>query len=300
MTEVRRLVERGAYPRHHLWGADALAAAVHDVEWGPFGGDERLVRLTRLTRGKLGSLDQEWAMRAARNALIYSGDQNLTRGLAYLPGYRLASIFHSIGPPRGASGWVRRIATALCLSRRTREVLIHASRRDPKRTATVRWGPDLAFYEPAYGGQGVVSAGKTERDHATLRAAADRLGVEARIHALAPGEAPRDLNTILDDMRKAAVVAIPLDDPDKLLGLSELNDALALAKAVVLTRSPHFDFDIEAEGFGCWADPGDPASFAAALEQATANAEAMGRKARAFAERSWNYDLFCKGLLSAL
>src|SRR3954468_14388234 len=300
MTEVRRLVERGAYPRHHLWGADALAAAGHDVEWGPFGGDERLMRLTRLTRGKLGSLDQEWAMRSAQRALIYSGDQNLTRGLAYLPGYRLASIFHSIGPARGGGGWVRRLGPALCLSQRTRELLIQDYGRDPQRTVTVRWGPDLAFYEPAYGGERVVSAGKTGRDHAALRTAADRLGIEARIHALAPGEAPRDLNMILDDMREAAVVAIPLDDPDKLLGLSELNDAIALGKAVAMTRSAHFDFDIEAEGFGVWAEPHDADSFAKALERATADAEAMGRRARDFAARAWNYEVFCDDLLTAI
>jgi hypothetical protein len=308
MTEVRRLVEVGEYPRHHLWGADALERAGHDVHWGPFGGDERLARMTRLTRGKLGYLDQEHGMLAlgdSPDTLIYSGDQNLTRGLAYRRRWRglearLASVFHSVGRKTMASGWVRGVDVALCLSERTRDVLIRDYGRKPESTIAVRWGPDLSFYEPAPGGEGVLSAGKTGRDLATLRTAVDRLGAPAKIHALEPGEAPRDLNLILDDMRAAAVVAIPLADPDKLLGLSELNDALALGKPVVATRSPHFDFDVEACGFGCWAEPHDPDSFAGALQRALANADEMGKRARAFAEQYWNYEMFCADVLSSV
>lgn len=313
MTEVRELCAAELYPRQHLWGADALERAGHKVVWGPFGGDERLARLTRLTRGKLGYLEQEVALAglADRATLIYSGDQNLTRGLAYLRRHRLVSIFHSIGRPSVASAWVRGVNIALCLSRRTRDVLVHDYGRDPARTHAVRWGPDLTY--PGYARVGdpaapaapdalVVSAGKTGRDWATLRAALDRTGFPSRIHALAPGEAPRDLNQILDDMRRAAVVAIPLDRADRLLGLSELNDAIALGKPVVVTRSPHFDFDVEAEGFGICVEPGDVDGWVAALTRIADDASAaaaMGARARAFAERAWNYETFCADVLSS-
>jgi glycosyltransferase involved in cell wall biosynthesis len=303
MTEVRRLCERGEYPRQHLWAADALERGGHEVVWGPFGGDERLARLTRLTRGKLGYLDQEVAL-AQRGALVYSADQNLTRGLAYLRRYRLMSVFHSIGPPSFAGRWVRNIDVALALSRRTRDRLVDDYGRDRARTLAVRWGPDLG-----YGGyrdgpfEVVVSSGKSGRDFATLRAALGRTGLPSVVHALAPGQAPRDLNDVLADVRRASVVAIPLADPDKLLGLSELNDALACGKPVVMTRSPHFDFDIEAEGFGVWVDPGDVDGFAAALARVAADlgeAAAMGRRARAFAERAWNYEIFCTEVASSV
>lgn len=303
MSEVRRLVERGEYPRHHLWGADALERAGHEVVWGPFGGDPRLARLTRLTRGKLGYLDQELALArtAGRDALVYSGDQSLTRGLAYLGRRRLMSIFHSIGRPSPAGAWVRRVELALCLSERTRAMLIQEYGREPERTVAAPWGPDLGFagYEPGPF-ELVVSAGKTGRDHATLRAALAKTDLPSRIHALAPGEPPRDLGQILDDMRRAAVVAIPLAEPDRLLGLSELNDAVALGKPVVMTRSPHFDFDIEAAGFGIWVDPGDVEGWARALTRVAsdpAQAAAMGARARAFAEREWNYEIFSSAVV---
>jgi glycosyltransferase involved in cell wall biosynthesis len=305
MSEVRALVEAGRYPRQHLWGADALERVGHDVEYGPFGHNARLARLTRLTRGKFGYLDEERAIARRRPDVVYSGDQNLTRGLAYKRRAGrldacLMSVFHSIGRRSLASSWVRGVDVALCLSARTRDLLVSEYERDVERTHAVRWGPDLAYYSPRSGGEGVISAGKTGRDVATLRAALERIGLPSRIHALEPGEAPRDLNLILDDMRAAAVVAIPLLDPDKLLGLSELNDALALGKAVVVTRSPHFDFDIEACGFGIWVEPHDVDSLAAALERASANAEEMGRRARAFAEGFWNYEIFCDDVVASI
>ena len=307
MSEVCSLVKRGAYPRQHLWGADALERAGYEVEYGPFAGSERMARLGRVARGKFGALDQEGAMRRSADAdtLIYSGDQNLTRGLAYMRragrcSARLMSVFHSIGEPHGTSAWVRGVDVALCLSEQTRDVLIGRYRRDPDSTRAVRWGPDLSYYEPAPGGEGVVSAGKTGRDLTTLRGALSMTGLPSTIRALEPGEAPRDLNEVLDDMRRAAVVAIPLEDPDKLLGLSELNDAMALGKPVVMTRSPHFDIDIEAEGFGAWVECGDVEGFAEALERVSADATEMGRRARAFAERSWNYEMFCAEVLSSV
>jgi hypothetical protein len=306
MSEVRRLCEAGLYPRQHLWGADALAAAGHRVEWGPFGGSEPLGRLSRVTRGKLGSLAEEWALaRAADSAtLVYSGDQNLTRGMAWLGRWRLASVFHSIEPGRGGA-WVRRVDVAFALSARTRDVLVESFGRDASATHLVSWGPDLDYrgYEGGGSFEVVVSAGKTGRDLGTLRAALDLAGLPSRVYALEPGEGPRDLNAVLDDMRRASVVAIPLADPSRLLGLSEFGDAVALGKPVVMTRSPHFDFDIEALGFGLWVDRGDVAGMAAALESIAhdvGKAAAMGARARAWAQREWNYERFCSQIVEAL
>src|SRR5207248_2200583 len=155
---------------------DALERAGDEVVFGPLGGDVRLARATRLTRGKLGYLDQEVAMLRGAD-LVYSGDQNLTRGLAYLRRARLlrtrlASVFHSIGPRGFAGGWVRGVDAALCLSERTRDVLVGGYGRSASSTTAVRWGPDLGYAGYANGGfECVVSSGKTGRDFATLREA---------------------------------------------------------------------------------------------------------------------------------
>lgn len=327
MGHARALCERGVLPRQHLFGADRLERDGYDVDFGPFGDSAALARLSRAARGRLGHLDQELpiARRGGTDAVCYSGDQNLPRGLAYLRRARLlrtriAAVFHDLRPGRG-NGWVRGIDLALCLSQRTRRELTERDGRDPERTIALPWGPDLGFagYAPR-AGECVLSAGKTDRDHATLLEALGRTGLPARVYALGdapPGSVPPqtelvrpqpggppliDHNDVIADMSRATVVAIPLSEPDRLSGLSELNDAMALAKPVVMTRSPYFDIDIEEAGFGIWVDPGDAAGFAAALERLASDpgqAEAMGRAARRFAEERWNYGLFCDGVASA-
>jgi glycosyltransferase involved in cell wall biosynthesis len=328
MSYARTLCERGEYPRQHLWGADRLEREGLDLEWGPFGGSEFLERATRATRLQLGHLEQEIAMARMADAgtVCYSGDQNLARGLAYLRRARLlrgrvAVVFHSLGPPSRGSGWVRGVDLAVCLSRRTRRELVERYGRDPARTPALRWGPDLSFagYE-SRGAEFVVSAGKTDRDLPTLLEALRRTRLPARVYSLAPGPradippgtdmvAPEsggpplfEHTRVLTDLSRATVVAIPLADPSRLRGLSELNDAMALAKPVVMTRSPYFDFDIEEEGFGIWVDPGDVDGFARALDRLASDPEeaaAMGRNGRRFAEEHWNYELFCDELAAA-
>ncbi len=75
-------------------------------------------------------------------------------------------------------------------------------------------------------------------------------------------------------------------------GLSELNDALALSKPVVMTRSPTaLDVDIEAIGCGIWVDVGDVDGWQRALSQLMSDAalrDRMGAAGRRFAEQGWN------------
>ena len=108
---------------------------------------------------------------------------------------------------------------------------------------------------------------------------------------------------VLGDTCKAAVIAIPLLDPMRLSGLTELNDALALGKPIVMTRTPYIDVDIEAIGCGRWVDPGDVAGWRHALSELWADEALrteMGAAGRQFAERSWNSDLFGAGVVAAI
>ncbi len=61
----------------------------------------------------------------------------------------------------------------------------------------------------------------------------------------------------MGDTAAASIVAVPVRDPNRLTGLTEVADALALAKPVIATRSPYFPIDIEAIGCGIWVEPGD-------------------------------------------
>ena len=107
----------------------------------------------------------------------------------------------------------------------------------------------------------------------------------------------------MDDLRDAAVVAIPIANTDTVVGLTELNDALALGKPVVMTKNEFIDVDIEAIGCGISVAPGDTEGWRRALDSLMGNPSrrrAMGRAGREFAVREWNYELFCEQLTLAL
>jgi glycosyltransferase involved in cell wall biosynthesis len=332
------LSRSGWVPRQHLWGVDALAAAGHIVDVAPFHEpDERnlLDRISSRSRRVLGHLDQEaYAMRRMATVdVLYCADQAGLGGLALarglLPRVRFISVVHH--PVHNA---VRRATSA------RQDVLVSLSetlslrlQRDlPRRRARVvhlPWGPDLScpLYRSGGEGNGVVSAGKSNRDLTSLATAlrtSRAAGVvydltqevsvppNPSVRLIGPGDvdgvdpdAPGQYlaTRVLNDIAAASVVAVPIRNPLRLTGLSEVVDALALAKPVIATRSPYFPFDIEAIGCGIWVEPGDADGWARAISKLVSDRGAraeMGTAGRRFAERHWNYERFCEGLLELM
>ncbi len=290
MRDVRVHCEAGELPRHHLWGADALEAAGFDVEYGFFGRDRRLPKHVSWRLGdRLGDLEQQWVMarRADRDTVIFAGEASLVRGLSRLPRRPpIVAVVHRAAP------WARRLDVAICLSARVRD----AVRAD---AVLAPWGPDLGFagYAPT-GEELVVSAGRTERDTDTLRRALEGTGLPARIHR---DQRLRPFPEVLDDLRRAMIVAIPLPPTDRLLGLTEVNDALALAKPIVMTRND--DFDPEAVGCGIAVDAGDVAGWRDALLTLAGDPglrAQMGRRGREFAETGYNAAAFGAAVVDAV
>jgi glycosyltransferase involved in cell wall biosynthesis len=106
------------------------------------------------------------------------------------------------------------------------------------------------------------------------------------------------LSAALPALRSAAVIAIPIADPERLTGLTELNDALALGKPVVMTRTPHLPFDLDATGVGITVGLGDEQGWVSALNT-LADADfrqQMGARARRFADEEFNYEIFSREL----
>lgn len=323
MREARRRCEAGDLPRQQLWGCDTLERFGHEVEYGPFGDSSGLRSLTRKTRARIGYLDEEvglWRERSA-GSVLYAGGPDITRGLAQLRragiGGPLVSVFHTVRPARrGSARWIRAIDLAVTLSERGRRRLIDQHRRDPGRTVALPWGPDLAFplYRPT-GDEIVVSAGQTNRDVETLVAALARVRAPARVYAPA-GSAPASFGDVevvpldparphwvLDELARASIVAIPLSDPERLSGITELNDALGLGKPVILTRSPEIDVDVDAVGCGRAVEPRDLDGWVSSLEELLGDSELrrqMGERGRAWAREHWNSDLFGERLAEAL
>jgi glycosyltransferase involved in cell wall biosynthesis len=324
----------GLVPGQHAWGVDALAARGHVIDFAPFhepGERNVMDRLSSATRHIAGQLDQEeYALLRIRDVdAFYCADQfglaglTLVRGL--LPRARFVSVVHH--PVRNA---LRRASAArhdvlICLSEALRGELERDLPGRRPQIVHVPWGPDLAspLYRASGEANGVVSAGKSNRDLVTLAAALRQTGANGMIYDLdgalsaPPSQSVRlvrrgDLdgadpdsaggylpNRVIADVAAASIVAIPVRDPDRLTGLTEALDALALAKPIVATRSAYFPFDIEAVGCGVWVAAGDADGWRRALGELLSDGAArreMGAAGRRFAEREWNYERFCARL----
>jgi glycosyltransferase involved in cell wall biosynthesis len=317
MRQVERAIEEGSYPAHHLWGADALRAAGHAVELGRFGSGRRSLTALSWRLRRVGDLEQEAVLgwRARGGAVVFAGEAEIVRGLAALGRWPLVGVVHS-----RAEAWMRRLDVALCLSSRVRDRLL-ALGCDPVTTRVAAWGPDLTYqhYTPT-GDDLVVCAGQTERDPATLLAALRGTGIAAKVYVAAerapaadgpvevvatqvPGAPPIHYGGALVDLRRASVVAIPLASTEHVLALSEIGDALALAKPIVMTRTGAIDFDPEAVGCGVSVAPGDIAGWRKALVRLAGNPDLrarLGRHGREWAERNHNADRFRAAVVDAV
>lgn len=325
MIRAQELWRAGVYPGQHLWGADVLEANGVDVRYVPLASSPALVAASRRTSYLLGDLSQERELWSARRepTVCYAADQTSLKGLAMLRRMRLwrrpvATVVHH--PIRaGGSGAVaiRGVDRAICLSSLVRDELISRFGRSAAQTPVLPWGPDLRYpgYRPIADDL-VVSCGKTNRDIDTLLSALRRTGLPAAVYSLEGHrtEAGSDVEIIsnptqfefaevIDHLRRASVVAIPVRDTERLSGLTELNDALALGKPIVMTRTPYIDVDIEAVGCGIWVDKGDVDGWERALRELCGDADrrrSMGARGRQYAETTWNAELFGAGLLRVL
>jgi glycosyltransferase involved in cell wall biosynthesis len=265
----------------------------------------------------------------------YAAEPNTLAAVAYLHGVKVwhgpvVTVLHTVPRRTGRTAALLRGYDAIvCLSSYVRDGLLDRfPHLDPATVRWAAWGPDLGF--PGYRavtGDKVVSSGKTNRDQPTLLAALDGTGIEATVYARTPRGLPApdgvELVTdetheetvepegpkfsyghVLKDLVAASVVAIPLRDPDVISGLSELNDALALGKPVVVTRTEHLrDVDVERIGCGFAVEAGDVRGWRTALttlRDDPAVRSAMGARGRAFAEEQWNAGVFGRAVVEAL
>lgn len=337
MTRARAGWLAGTYPGHHLYGTARLGSEFEVVDL-PFRTDGALARATELTRAKLGNIGQQIA--AARmgrsGSIVYGAAASELRSLASLRAARLVAtpivgVFHWAPTSRLSRGWpLRGFDRVIVLSQHVRRSMVQAG-VPPERITVLGWGADLDFAGfaprgPAAADAPVVATGKTQRDMRTLIAALRATGLPAHIYGdrdelvgqagpiparvtvrpVSPDESSAPLeydDTVMADLRSAAVVAIPLASTDRLSGLTEVVNALACARPMILTRAPYFDFDVERIGCGWWVEPGDVRGWSERLTAAMADRERleeMGRAGRAWAGEHLNERLFADGLRRVL
>lgn len=175
------------------------------------------------------------------------------------------------------------------------------------------WGPDLEF--SAYKSVSetipdldVVSVGKTHRDYSSLMQAIAVSNANAVIrtgqlectyvagteHILPSTWLSFEALTAL--IRRAACIAIPVRTGrvvGGLVGLTELADAIALGRPVLMPRNPELPFDIEAAGVGYYIDAtAEPSRYV----QAIAWSAQISPDAFVDVRTRWNQRVFAKCL----
>jgi glycosyltransferase involved in cell wall biosynthesis len=215
----------------------------------------------------------------------------------------------------------------IALSEPLKDYLVESLGIEPGRVHVVPWGAELAFYgerEPVPERRRplVVSAGKTDRDYATLASAARGLEADFRIFAdlqsvdglefespqievlaAQPGRFSVPFSEFVPALRQATVVAIPTRDAPHMPGQTSLFEAMAVGRPVVMTRTRYLPFDIEQEGIGLWVAPADVEGWSKALRfllERRAEAEAMGARARRLAETYFNIHRYARDVAAIL
>jgi glycosyltransferase involved in cell wall biosynthesis len=306
----------GHYPQHHLWGAEHVAAAGHRVLYAQHRGT-RLDRLFVRKGFPAGDPWDQWhVVRRWRDAPVaLSAYSYGLVGLARLRGmhawpWPVVSTIHPGLPRARELSALRHHDVVITISALVRDQLVEQHGRTSTNTHFLPWGPDLAF--PGYASNRddgfVVSSGKAARDIPTLLHALARTGTPAKVRlgdtpmSLPPGAEPlpdAHFAHFIPLMARSAVVCIPLSSASAGYGLTELNDALALAKPVIVTRNPYLEPDVERVGCGIAVDQGDVAGWREALSRLMGDPAlrlAMGTAGRRYAEAHHNADLYGRGV----
>jgi glycosyltransferase involved in cell wall biosynthesis len=333
------------HPGQHLWGVTHLAPYNIDVEILPHTKYVFLKKLSRLLKlGDLDQ-QVRILLRRSDYDLVYSGCQFNTLLLALLRYFGIfrkpiVAIMHR--PFRGglenktfAKLYVGGHDQLLCLT----SSIIDQLRNEfgmvqecKTKVDSLEWGVDLPFYEfeefkiEKLTPESIFSAGKTHRDYDTLIKAFREINYPLRIYTSKETptipELPSNvkllfsrLNTnrklFFEEHEKAYAIAIPLKlsstgaDSGLPIGWTSLLEAMVMGKAVVMTRNPkvQVDLDIEKEGFGLWVEPGDVNGWQQAIRYLLDHpheTQEMGKKARYLCEAKYNMDVFSSKLAKHL
>lgn len=316
-SSARRGVAEGVYPDHHLFGMGASPSDYSVVD----------LRSHSSSRWGMGDLAQQKEAVKRAPGTIFAANATPMRLVMLLRRLGLwrspiVVVVHEV-PGKGGSGLSRWIHSqvikgadrivSMCESTRAGLVELGV---DPRRISVGPWGPDSRFAPfvraPLSPRGPVVSLGKSNRDIDSAIKAISAVGHPGKVYvAQSAGLEPPQCVTlvaslppprrasesssyeyVMADLASSSIVLIALrPGATALQGLTEMNDALACGKPVVVTRMPYFDLDIEAEGVGRWVAPGDWRAMARALEEILLDAvlyESMSARARELVRTRWN------------
>ena len=320
-VEVWEKIKAGALPPHHMWGCLELVRMGYEVALAdplkhfslrhPIPHDWPVLRLA-----------ERWLR---PDDIIYSGHTLLF----WVPLFRAIGALKchivSMTYAREPLDFARLHQGILAL---TPAAFDQAKKMAPKaKVAHVAWGCDLTFF-PAlpYRPNWFLSCGITHRDFDTLNTAAAK--TTATIRVICPGS-PLGLSwtpnvSVIDggpgwNHQKSAVsydelfhhhysgaiasLIILKHDPDQstAVGFTNLLEAMALGRPVIVTRTGAIPGEIDVEKAGCGVHVGarDSVALASALNmlaESPAEAAAMGARGRRLVETHYNIGRYSRDL----
>ena len=321
-------IEKGLYPRHHLWGIDGLKTLEgvqielirsNSIKLPPIF--ERLANRI-FFRNSPGIKAELSALRASRySTLIYS----VCGPLSLLPFFGKAKLVSWVfrQPKESKLGYLspysaerlKRHAAFLCLTKRCNRMF---SKHAP--STFMPWCVDMKVFDGKPPSKDIdkpffLATGKTGRDFDTLIEAAKLVSSEIRIIGpknLKPlalpanvmwidgsGDPPDkaiDYRTLREWYAQCTATLIPLlGDAEDTCGYTNLLESMAMGKAVVMTRSGCLDVDPETHSFGFLVSSKSPQEWAEKIKLLSSDskmAKELGQKGRQVAEMQFSENLF--------
>jgi glycosyltransferase involved in cell wall biosynthesis len=224
----------------------------------------------------------------------------------------------------------------LCLSERLYFQLEKDFRLPPEKLGVLTWGAHLKSYsqpaqitESAPSNSFFMSAGGESRDYNTLVKAFKSIDFPLRVYCTGKS-APESSNIpahvkvqysdpiekktlpfseILAQYNQSYAIAIPLNIPphranfSNSYGLTSLLDAMAVGKAVLMTRNKQIDIDIEKEKIGFWIDYQDIEGWRQAISYLLEHPEEaaeMGKRGHHLVMHNYNLENYASKLAGYL
>ncbi|MFA5190362.1 MAG: glycosyltransferase family 4 protein [Verrucomicrobiia bacterium] len=319
--------QEGKKGKHHLWGAADLpkhGVSYEIISYKRYPFVDRYARpdIYGNARAEL-KIAARWKYDCVYSAAIPEVmGLGLLRGLGLFPKPIVAVAHHPLPAGRRPRICVRGMDRIICLSQQTAREIGEFFPESRQNISVIPWGWDVEWCKPLKeGGDLMIAAGKTLRDHDTLCQAARETKMPTRIfcsedskpHGEVPDwvvvEAGAGVREALleSDLEpwyaRAMVVAIPLQGINCLTGLSSVLTAMAYGKPLIVTRNRYLDIDVEKEGCGIWVDPGDVAEWIKAITFIKSNPDAaieMGRRGRQLCESYYNIQRFSADLAQVI
>lgn len=311
-------VTSGNLPPHHLWGCLELVRMGYEVALAEPLGDFYYRRNPLPHDLRLLKAAQSWL---GRDGIIYCGHNvlhwlPLLRRLGFLR-CKIVSLMFGREPldwARGHSGIIALNGGAADQARRLAPGVP---------VAQLAWGVSREIF-PAlpYQPEAFLACGQTRRDQETLARATLLTGQPIRVIAskLPPGltwgastsivtGGQADDNVSYDELfrnhyaRCAASLIILRNDPaqETGVGFTNLLEAMAMARPVIVTRTGALptEIDVERAGIGLFVPPEDPAALATAIDtlgRDPARAGAMGAAGRQLVDARYNMERYAREL----